>query len=732
VVLYLLYRGIRDRRYFHRLTERFGFIPSNSTGPGAIWFHAVSVGEVLAAASLIERVRRERPRIPVFLSTSTLAGRELADRKIGKGVFFAPIDYRFAVRRVLRRLRPALVVVLETEIWPNLYRESKRAGASLLVVNARISDRAWPRYRAARAFFRHVLGWPDAILAQSEIDAARFREIGASRVTVSGNLKYDFSPPAAIAPELAAFLDRVNPREIFIAASTMADDIDEDDAVIAAIPHKPRLLTIIAPRKPERFDIVAAKLAGAGVRFVRRTALADLELPGVLLLDSIGELAALFERADVVFMGGTLANRGGHNILEPGYFGKPIILGPHMENFAAIAEEFREATVRVTRPDELGSAIAALLDHPGRRTAIGGKAREIALSKRGVADCMMPAIWSAYAQAVPNSPRTLPARILLTPLSWIWRSGHAINVTTTKPLRLATPVISVGGLSVGGSGKTPIVAHLAQRLRERGKDPAILTRGYRRGSREPLIVPRGERKPWAGDEAEILMRRGDAHVGVSSDRFKTGQRIEKELAPDIFLLDDGFQHFRLARHHNIVLIDALDPLGGGVVPLGRLREPLDALARADTIIVTRVEPGQDIGGIERLVARYNSRAPVFRSRVLPLRWVGLEGPQIDVAEAKFKRAGAFCGLGSPRAFWRTLGELGIEPMWRREFRDHHWYTKNELERLKQGVDVLLTTEKDAMNLQRHAAEILAPVKLFWLRIGIEIEGEGELLKRISL
>src|SRR5258706_1163634 len=215
----------------------------------------------------------------------------------------------------------------------------------------------------------------------------------------------------------------------------------------------------------------------------------------------------------------------------------------------------------------------------------------------------------------------------------------------------------------------------------------------------------------------FLIRRGDAHVGVGADRFAIGRRLEQQLAPDVFLLDDGFQHFRLARDHDIVLIDALDPLAGGVVPLGRLREPFDALSRADTIVVTRVEPGQDISGLERLIARYNSRAPVFRSRVVPLRWVGLEGPQIEIAAARFARAGAFCGLGVPRAFWRTLEELGIEPAWRREFRDHHFYTESDLRSLAHDVDSLLTTEKDAMNLRRGAADILAPVKLFWLRIG---------------
>jgi 3-deoxy-D-manno-octulosonic-acid transferase len=379
IALYLLYRGFRDRRYFSRIGERLGFLPDSlqTTGSGAIWFHAVSVGEVLSIVELLRRLRAERPSVQLFVSTTTLAGRATAEQKfadLADGVFYAPIDYRSTVRRVLRQLRPSLVVVLETEIWPNLYREAKRSGASLLIVNGRISDRALPRYQRRNWFFRHVLAQPDAILVQTEEDARRYVIAGAppERVRVGGNLKYDFTPPASgIAPDIANFLRESKASQICIAASTMppaaAGDVDEDDAVIEAFRDVsascPGLLLILAPRKPERFDIVAEKLSRADVAFTRRTSLKPLALPGVLLLDTIGELAALFERAGVVFMGGTLAQRGGHNILEPAYFGKPIIVGQHLENFAAIAEEFHraKALTLIQRPAELAGAINQLL-----------------------------------------------------------------------------------------------------------------------------------------------------------------------------------------------------------------------------------------------------------------------------------------------------------------------------------------------------------------------------------
>jgi len=284
-----------------------------------------------------------------------------------------------------------------------------------------------------------------------------------------------------------------------------------------------------------------------------------------------------------------------------------------------------------------------------------------------------------------------------------------------------------------------MVAHLAHRLREKGRNPAILTRGYHRKSHDPMvIVPRGERASTelTGDEAQIYVRSGDAHVGIGPDRYDTGRRMEETLSPDVFLLDDGFQHVRLARTRDVVLIDALDPFGGGMFPLGRRREPCGSLERASAIVVTRVEPGQDIAGLKRMLRKYNADAPIYTARVAPRFWTDYESKIVrPAAEVKFGRVAAFCGLGNPRAFWRTLEELEIDVAFRWEFGDHHHYKPTELERLAKqaadgGAEVLVTTEKDVMNFCEHAAKIVAPHKLLWLKIGIEIDGEEEFLQHI--
>ncbi len=715
------------------MDERFGFLPPSfkPTGPGSIWFHAVSVGEVLSAVELIRRVRSTQPRAEIFVSVSTLAGREVADRRLtdlANGVFYAPLDYRSVIRRVLRRIRPAVVVVLETEIWPNLYRESKRAGSGLLVVNGRISDRALPRYRQWRRFFKHVLRWPDAILVQSQQDRERYVMAGApkDRVRVAGNLKYDFTPPdtAVNAAELGG-------DPIWIAASTTgpveAGDPDEDDVVIEVFQRisvrYPRLLLVLAPRRPERFPVVAEKLSQAGVSYVIRSKSGfSCVPPAVLLLDSIGELAGLFERATVVFMGGTLPHRGGHNILEPAYFGKPVIVGPHMENFAEVMEEVSaaDAVVGIGGPNALTDAVEALLENPTRAADIGARARTLAMAKRGTADAIVKQILVAADEAVPDPPHTLEARITRGPLVAIWKAGHAANIARAHSKKLDTPVISIGALTMGGAGKSPLVAHLAQKLAEMGRNPAILTRGYGRKSRLDVIVPRGGNAgvEQTGDEAQTYIRQAAAHVGIGSDRYQLGCKMQRELNPDIFLLDDGFQHFRLQRDRNVVLIDALDPLGGGVFPLGRLREPFTALARATAVVIMRAE-GRHMG-IENLIRRYNSRAPIFRARVLP---------QGDLPTGP---VAAFCGLGQPRTFWRTLEALGIKAAPRLVFPDHHRYTAGDLAEIHRqaadaGAQALVTTEKDMMNLP---SGIVLPLEIYCLRIGIEIENEAELLRHL--
>lgn len=709
LLLYLAVRIARNPAYARRVTERFGTLPRplHRTVPGAIWLHAVSVGEAITATGLLRRLREQMPHTPVYVSCATLAGRAMAEQKLAglaAGIFYAPVDYRFAVRRVLRALKPSLVIVMETEIWPNLYRDARRSGAGLLVINGRISDKALPSYRRWAWFFREALAWPNVILAQDATAAARYRELGATRVIEAGNLKYDFDPNATrIAAPVAALLERIAPERVWIAASTMPPaepgDPDEDDIVLDAFQSLPgRQLLILVPRRPERFDSAAGKLAARGIAFVRRsqlTAESDLTLPSVLLLDTIGELSGLFRAAHAVFMGGTFPHRGGHNILEPAAFGVPIVTGPHMENFTEIAAAFRSAgaVLTIDNPAELAPAVQRLFADK----AIGETGRALSDQQRGATARAIAHIHEAYDQALVRPPS-------FNPLSHLWLAGMAVhrwlaNFDLDLP---GQPVISVGNLSMGGSGKTPFVLWLTERLAREGRKPGVLIRGYRAAPGQD------------GEEAELIRRAGHAVVGVGADRRAARWELERTSHPDVYVLDDGFQHWRTRRDLDIVLIDSIDPFRGGVFPRGLLREPFSALGRADVVLITRTDEGRVYSGLIAEIRRHNATVPIFLART-----VADPPPAIE--------AGAFCGLGQPESFRRTLHDLGIEPLFFETFPDHHHYQPVELRALAARAPALLTTEKDLLNIEPALA---AECRVHAVPMRMVIEDEERLLARI--
>ena len=763
IVAYLVYRGTKDRQYRRSLPERFGFLPIRVTTPGSIWLHAVSVGEVLSAAGMIGRLRAEFPDSRIYISVSTIAGKKLAGERLEKtvdGVFYAPFDFTFAVRRVLRALEPALVIVMETEIWPNLFHEAKRFGARLVVVNGRISDRALPRYSRLAWFFQFVLRRADRILTQSRQDTARYLSLGADAEAVLevGNLKYDFSASSATPPALVAdFVTCCRPSLVLIAASTMpgldSSDVDEDDAVIDAYKawsvEFPRLLMILVPRRPDRFDLAAAKLSASRIPYSRRStmkAAEELALPGVLLLDSMGELGGLFPLADLVFMGGTIARRGGHNILEPASFGKAVVAGPHMENFAEIARDFTEGggLARFDSRGELGTTVARLLANVGERKQIGDRAKLLAESKRGATDRIMSTLREQYDLAAPRKVRFLWQRLFLTPVALIWGYASAWNIRRqqTNARSVETPVISVGGLGMGGAGKTPFVLWLGRKLQQAGESPAFLTRGYRRRSAEKISVfPPGQEchTSVTGEEAQILLRSGVGPIGISSSRLEAAVALEKQFNPSVFLLDDGFQHARLRRNVDIVLIDTLDPFcGDAPFPLGRQREFPAALGRASVLILTRCGMGRGYRGLIAELRGWNANAPLFLSRVKAFALVEASGGQRFPLELfKDKRVAAFCGLGNPASFWKSLEELGYNPVYRWRFGDHHHYKPEELSRvekqaLAEGAEVLVTTQKDFLNLPTRWREAAPNLPLYWLDVDLEVEGEAELLEFVTL
>jgi 3-deoxy-D-manno-octulosonic-acid transferase len=417
---YFLYQAIRYRKYVGSLGQRLGYLPVsfNLDVEESIWVHAVSVGEALTARAIIEQLRERYPRLRIYLSTTTMTGQQVARSHLQHvdGVFYFPFDLGFIVRRTLRIVRPRLFVMMETEIWPNLLRECRRAGVKTLLVNGRISSRSYPRYRMARGFFRRVLRDLDRAAMQSEESARRLVEIGMdpARVTVTGSLKFDsLDRPVSTASARGQYrvlrYFRVHEeRPVVIAASTLKGEETPVLQAFARVKREmPSALLIIAPRKPERFRDAEALAIDAGFTTVRRSELPVDSEPRaeVVVLDTIGELAQLFQIATAVFVGGSLVDAGGHNILEPAVHGKAIVFGPHMNNFAEIARAFLEngAAEQVADPAALEATLLALVRDPVRRARLGAAARALVEANRGARARTLDAV----AELLPDSSRAI-------------------------------------------------------------------------------------------------------------------------------------------------------------------------------------------------------------------------------------------------------------------------------------------------------------------------------------
>jgi len=403
---YWLYQMLRHGKYRRGLAERMGSVPSRlvQTSPEtglAIWVHAVSVGEVLAVSALIDEMRCRFPRHKIFITTTTDTAQELAQKRFGEeNVFYFPLDFAFAIRPYLRALHPGLVVIAETEFWPNFLRLARASGARIAVVNARISDRSWPNYRRFRALLKKELENIDLFLAQTEEDSIRLESIGAApnRVQVTGNLKFDVNlpPPPPIVATLRKSLAGSGAGPVLVCGSTVEG---EEPLLLKAFENvlvaNPRAVMMLAPRHPERFDTVAALLTQMELPFLRRTLWNDFAeesmntdplVGGVLLIDTIGELAALYALADIAFVGGSLVPHGGHNIIEPAQYGVAIVVGNHTENFRDIVSLFQsQDAVRIVGVAELPLALMELLANPAERAALGQRAAETLRSQSGTA-----------------------------------------------------------------------------------------------------------------------------------------------------------------------------------------------------------------------------------------------------------------------------------------------------------------------------------------------------------
>jgi 3-deoxy-D-manno-octulosonic-acid transferase len=408
---YWLYQMARHGKYRAGFFERFGGVPGHFAIPSSqptIWVHAVSVGEVLAISRVIEHMRTRWPGHRIVISTTTDTGQKLARTRFGpENVFYFPVDLGFAIGPYLDALRPELVVIAETEFWPNFLRLAKRSGAAIAIVNARLSDRSIRGYARLRCWLRKVIGKVDLFLAQTWQDRTRLIDLGApeDRIEVTGNLKFELEPgsPPALVAHLRESFQNTGATPILVCGSTVDDEEERMllQAFQSILASYPRAVMILAPRHPERFAVVAALLESFGIKFLRRSLWSGEPLNGgVLLLDTIGELSAVYGVADVAFVGGSLVPKGGHNIIEPARHSVAIVVGNHTDNFRDIIWLFQtQNAVKIVGPAELPLVLMELISNEAERKALGQRAADVLRSQAGATEKTMSALEKLLAPA---------------------------------------------------------------------------------------------------------------------------------------------------------------------------------------------------------------------------------------------------------------------------------------------------------------------------------------------
>ncbi|MFC1806797.1 tetraacyldisaccharide 4'-kinase [Candidatus Omnitrophota bacterium] len=749
-----------------------------------IWIHAVSVGEVMAISSLVLKLREEYPSHRLVITTVTETGNSVAKKLIKKDevVLYLPFDLSFVVNKVFSYIKPHLLIITETELWPNLIRISGLLRVPTMLVNGRISENSFKRYKHVRLLMRRFLNKIDLFLMQSEADKERILYLGASesKVTISGNLKFDSANLSDISDasqkELKRLLNIEEDEKLLIAGSTHPG---EEEMVLSAFDNLreryPKLKLLIGPRHVERAPDIEKLIKDHGLNSVRisdatnesvigsRCAVSGSHLDEnrkpktenrnlsitVFILDTIGQLKQFYSIADIVFIGGSLIKRGGQNILEPAALSKAIIFGPYMFNFRDIIEIFKadEAAIEIPDSKSLGGEIARLLDDPSLRKRLGDRARSIVQENRGGVDKTQAAvkeIFSIYpkesiskedynfrfffSDMLTSGVSNIFQFILVVPL-WLLSVLYGFIVKLRlflykagvfKVHKLKADVISVGNITWGGTGKTPLVEALCGRLKSQGRDVALLTRGY------------------GGDEDRALQDNlSDIPVIAGKNRLKNALLAQSEGKIDLFILDDGFGHLRIDRRVEILTINATNPFGPKrLLPAGMLREPIKNISRADIIILTKTDlvSGSKLESVKDTIKGVDPSIDIFESTHEPLVFVDSNSKERELEYIREKNICTISGLGDNSSFVDTLKMIGSKVSLSYFFIDHHKYTRDQLNKIikkceDSKIRTIVITDKDWVKI-RDLKISFSNIEVLVLKIGIKIENEEIFIRRL--
>lgn len=805
IIPMFMVRSVREKGFVERIRQSLGFFPEHALDKvekkDCIWVHAASVGEIVATSPLIKEFRKEFPKSPILVSVVTTSGYEMANRiiKDADAIIYFPLDLPWLAGHVLRRIRPRVFLPVETELWPNFLRTARKIHVPVMMVNGRISDKSVKQYKHLHSLLRNMIGTVKLFAMQSPIDAEYIMRLGAPQelVTVTGNTKFDQTYTDVSPEEKQKIIEEMGLSKndgIFLAGSTHRG---EEEAVLQAFKAvretHPHARLVIAPRELLRTMEVVHLCRKAGFSVTTRTKLQN-EAPqdeDIVILDTIGELGKVYSIGDVVFVGGSLVPHGGHNILEPAAHGKAIIVGSHMFNFKDTYALFknRDACLTVKNGEELAKQVTRLFDELEHRHRMEEETRAIVRENKGASRksaILLHQMLESYESSPENRHHVRSTQKITNFQTYFIDLVHSKEVDGLFPhlimgilyifsliygllvniklagykygifqkQKLDCFVISLGNVTVGGTGKTPTAQRLARDIRDMGYRVVILNRGYRaKWHGEVGIVSDGKRLHMdaaeAGDEAYMLAKHlPEVPVLIGAERAKTGRYAMEHFGAEVAILDDGYQHWQLERDLDILLVDAVNVFGNGyILPRGTLREPISHISRADICLMTKVD--QAAAGscdyIRETVHRYNPEARIVESIhqprcFIPLTewYVNIASQGIDIAQMRGKRIMAVSAIGNPASFEQTLSDLGTVIIESLRYPDHHDYAMSEMTDIFQqaenaGAEAIVITEKDAVKIPADVAREKWSIPIYVICVEVNFqkgsEGLANLLKK---
>ncbi len=806
VVPYYTYRLFTEKGFGTRFRQQvFGDVYKKEiakvTQKDCVWIHGASVGEIVATSPLVKQIRKEMPNRPILVSAFTVGGFNMAKQIIPEAdaIIFFPLDLPFVAASMVKRIHPGVFMPVETELWPNFLRAIRERNIPVMMVNGRISEKSVKNYRYLYGIWDDILNTVSRFCMQSSIDADYISSLGAdeNKIFVTGNTKFDQTYAQVMPEDFAQFKEELclgSSYPIILAGSTHPG---EEKVLLEAFAkvrkEYPEARLLIAPRKITRAEELAKLAHGSGFEVGYRSKLlanpAERRAYPVIVLDTIGELGRIYAIGDIVFVGGSISKTGGHNVLEPAAHGKPIIVGPNMQNFKDSFSLLSKvgACKMVNNANELAKEMLEILGNEDLRQSMGAASLQVIRENRGADVRTIKYLKELLEQTTvpaheyptyPVNTRNLHDKGgsglrhsdaiiqyvyqiaygpdasffgwlllgFLRGLSYLYEFGvgaklYCYKIGLKRKVKLPCCVISIGNITVGGTGKTPTAQKMAALVKELGYRVVILNRGYRsHWGKEIGVVSDGQKIYMtayeAGDEAYLMAKTlPGIPVVVGKNRAITGKYAVEKLQAEVIIMDDGYQHWQLERDLDVVLVDTLNMFGNGcVLPRGMLREPLENLDRGDLFLLTKTDQSSILSKtqLRKTISKYNSTAPIVESIHHPKNFVeiadwykGISDQSCCLDDLRGKNVMVFSAIGNPTSFEQTLSGIGVNILEAVRYPDHHDYGMVEMQYISERAKKLnavavVTTAKDAVKIPTEFIYSSREIPLYILNMDIQI------------